>query len=349
MDVEKMFYNATMIALEGNPSAMRAAQERSGGLFEGWAGIYKTVAKIRRVNPERAWADLQKTGIRLIFRDEPDFPPLFREIHHAPLAIYVRGSLPEGLLAGNTVSIVGTRRATPEGKTIARRFAKKLADAGLVIVSGLALGIDAAAHEGCLSSTAGVTVAILAGGLDKFYPAENERLGKQILARGGAIISEYPIGEPPYPDRFLERNRIVCAAARGVLVVECPGRSGSLATAAYALQQNRDLFVVPGSIEHPNFFGSHQLIRQGAELVTSPEEILIAYDMQNISKERIMDAAATDEEKQVLQALRDASGPLDVDKIAEFTKLEPRIVNRTLSFLLLKDSIKETESGYIIE
>jgi DNA processing protein len=352
MDKEKMFYNAVAIALEGNPSSVRTLRKRTrkkgGNHFGEWQTAYEMLASKPR-DPAAEWEKLERAGVRLIFRDERNFPPLLREMHHPPLAIYARGDLPESIVRGEALAIVGTRRATPDGKIITKRFARVLAEAGRAIVSGLALGIDAAAHEGCLEAPNGKTIAVLAGGLDNFYPAENERLGCQILERGGAIISEYPLGEPPYPDRFLERNRIVCGLARGVLVVECPQRSGSLATATYAREQNRDLFVVPGSITHPNFFGSHQLIRQGAELVTAPEEILETYGLLEKRKASREASATNDEERQVLHALHDAAMPLDVDKIIELTKLEPRVVNQTLSFLVLKHLVKETEAGYIIE
>jgi len=406
---EKIFYNAVAVALDGNPEAMRKiiaklAKLNSGhsgsrenrGISPGWTAAYEYLAdggKIGRMEPKTPstmpdpdveWENLEQRGIRLVFRDEAEYPQLLREIHDPPLALYILGSLPPTQTP--SITVVGTRRATPEGKVTTRRFARELASAGLTIVSGLALGIDAEAHAGCLeasadmnstssaanrkalggggdmlniagltsgdTTSAGTTIAVLARGVDRIYPAENDRLGAEILAHGGAIISEYPPGEPPYPDRFLERNRIVSGLSRGVLVVEAPARSGSLATATFAQEQNRNLFVVPGPITHPNFFGSHQLIRQGAELVTAPEEILEAYGL--FEKEKSARAvratvAATPEEKQVLIALRDAHAPLEVDKIIEMTKLEPRIVNRALSFLLLKHVIKETGAGYIIE
>lgn len=361
-----MFYNAVAVALTGNPSSVRMLKKQvkkiHGERFGGWRMAYEmlmsgalgeTVDRHALLSPEDEWEKLERAGLRLIFSEENEFPPLLRELYHSPLAMYVHnetdGTLPETVVQGKTIAIVGTRRATPEGKTTTRRFAHEIASAGFTIVSGLALGIDAAAHEGSLEAPDGITIAVLAGGLDHFYPTENERLGKRILARGGAIISEYPLGEPPYPNRFLERNRIVCGLAKGVLVVECPKRSGSLATASYALQQNRDLFVVPGSVVHPNFFGSHQLIRQGAELVTTPEEILEAYGLTENDRAAREELTATPEEKQVLLALRATNAPLEVDKIVEMTKLEPRIANQALSFLLLKRLIKETEAGYIIE
>lgn len=360
---EKMFYNAVAIALQGDPSGVRTLQaqvkKQYGELFgkPSWQMAWEISAsgKTDLPNPERAWEELERAGVRLILHQEECYPPLLREIPHPPAGIYIRGELPQEITERDekhhapTIAIVGTRRATVEGRATTKKFAQKLADAGCVIISGLALGIDAAAHEGCLESPNGKTVAILACGLDNYYPKENEWLGKKILERGGAIISEYPLGEPPYGYRFLERNQIVCGLSKGVLVVECPKRSGSQATANYALQQNRDLFVIPGSITHQNFFGSHQLIRQGAELVTAPEEILEAYGL--VEKEKAMreTSAATLEEKQVLHALRDAGTALEVDKIIEMAKLEPRVVNRTLSFLLIKHLIKETETGYIIQ
>ena len=199
------------------------------------------------------------------------------------------------------IAIVGTRRATPDGKSTARRFAAELARAGIVIVSGLAFGVDAAAHEGCLDAE-GKTVAVLACGLANIYPRNNEPLAKKILAQGGAIISEYPPDMPAYPSRFLERNRIVSGLSKGTLVIEAPERSGSLATARFALEQNRDVFVVPGPIAHPNFKGSHALIRQGAELVTTPEDILESY---GIAREKSIGAefAGTPEEKAILEFL----------------------------------------------
>lgn len=284
------------------------------------------------------------------------YPALLREIAHPPFGIYVRGTLPQSMLPPNAASalviaIVGTRRATPEGKAIARRFARDLAQAGFIIVSGLAFGIDAAAHEGCLDAN-GTTVAVLAGGLDKIYPRENTKLAEKILAAGGAIVSEYPPGVPPYPIRFIERNRLISGLARGTLIVEAPYGSGSLATARFALEQNRDVFAVPGAITQKNFEGSHQLIRQGATLVTTPEEILESYGVSRkdavCAQMRAHKDAYSPEEALILQALVDSATPAEVDKIIAATKLEPQAVNQTLSFLLFRNLIKETGGGYTI-
>lgn len=346
---EKMFYNVVATILGGDPTRMRRLKlqcAKRGPLFDNWETAYRILTRHDRSppNPATEWEKLKDVGVRLIFNDEDDYPAMLREIHDPPLAIYIRGTLPPLPY----LSIVGTRRATPEGKSMTQKFARELTGAGFAIVSGLALGIDSAAHEGCLEAH-GKTIAVLAGGLHDIFPSENERLGNEILAAGGAIISEYPLGQPSYGSRFLERNRIISGLSQGTVVVEAPLHSGSLVTARLALEENRDVFVVPGPVSHPNFFGSHQVIRQGAELVTKPEEILEAYDMLAEVAKAKEAAAASEEEKQVLIALRSVSRPLEVDKIIEMTKLEPQVASQTLSFLLIKQLIKETETGYIIE
>ena len=288
---------------------------------------------------------MDMAAIRQIAASDAGYPAQLREIAKAPKCLYVRGTLPrDGALA---LAIVGTRRATPEGKALASRFGRELAAAGFAIVSGLAFGIDAAAHEGALEAD-GTCVAVLANGLASIYPHSHARLAEKILAGGGAIVSEYPPDEPPYQYRFIERNRIISGLARGTLVIEAPEASGSLATAEFALEQNRDVFVVPGSIMNPNFRGAHSLIRQGAELVTSPDDILAAYDIEIDRAAARSSSAHAPEEKLILSVLERASRPLDVDKIADMTKLEPRIVNQTLTFLLMRKIIREIKGRYTI-
>jgi DNA processing protein len=341
-----LYYNAVAVALGGDYAKIRKL--KAG--FHEWKNVYENMGSYGGLrdaipDPEKEWKKLQRAHVRFLFSGDETYPPLLSEIPNPPFGLYIKGSLPskEDL----SIAIVGTRRATSEGKEIAKRFARELAQSGFLIISGLAFGIDAAGHEGCLDG-GGTTIAVLAGGLHEIYPRENTKLAEKILASGGAIISEYPMGCPPYAARFLERNRIISGLARGTVIIEAPEGSGSLATGRHTMEQNHDLFVVPGSTLHPNFRGSHKLIRQGAELVTDPEEILDSY---GIAREKIfakLDEAASPEEKQVLQALQAVSAPADVDKIIVMTKLEPRIVNQTLSFLLLRGRIKEREGGYTI-
>jgi len=343
-----LYYNAVAVAFMGDYRKITKLYGHHGN----WEKAYGSLRGLGLGSCPDAvveWKKLEKADVRLVLAEDPDYPTLLKETPRPPLGIYIKGMMSDGVLKNTvpTLAIVGTRRATPGGKDAARRFARELARSGFTIMSGLALGIDAAAHEGCLEGR-GTTLAILAGGLHDVYPHENKKLAENILAQGGAIVSEYPLGAPPYPDRFLERNRVISGLARGALIVEAPVDSGSLATARYAMEQNRDVFVVPGPVTHGNFSGSHQLIRQGAELVTAPTEILASYGIASQENIARLFATATPHEKQVLEALQKISAPADVDKITAMTKLEPRSVNRTIGFLLMDNRIKEVAGGYTI-
>jgi len=341
MDEEKIFYHAVALGEGGSYTAILHAKKR----FQTWKRAYEANGHYHIPDPEREYQKLDERHIRLFLRENPEFPPLLREIPHPPFGIYAKGSLPANDQAA--IAVVGTRRATPDGKNIARRFAAGLAHAGFLIVSGLAFGVDAAAHEGCLDAK-GTTIAVLACGLANVYPKNNASLAEKILAGGGSIISEYPPDMPAYPSRFLERNRIVSGLSKGILVVEAPERSGSLATARFALEQNRDVFIIPGPISHPNFRGSHALIRQGATLVTRPEDILEEYGIApQDAAAKIMDAASP-EEKLILDVLQKTGVPADIDKIIDATRLEPRIANQTVSILFIRGVLREQNEGYMI-
>lgn len=329
-----LYYNTLAITSRGDRRALVKIKKKWGT----WEIAYKALGRDGR----KEWEKLARFGTRLILLENAEYPPLLREMADPPFGIYVRGILPQEKIM---LAIVGTRKATPEGIRIAEKFGGALGGAGFAIVSGLAIGIDAAGHVGAVAA-GGTAVAVLAGGLSEIYPHTNVRLAEKILAAGGAIISEYPLDEPPYQYRFIERNRIVSGLSQGVLVVEAPTMSGSLATARFALEQNRDVFVIPGNIAHPNFAGSHALIRQGAELVTAPQDILAAYGITEEVLSKAAVVSASPEETLILKALRSISSPADVDKIIEMTKLEPRIAVSTLGFLVVKNLIRETESGY---
>jgi DNA processing protein len=342
---EKYFYNAVAISLLGSYSAIKKAKKGFLTWRDAFIELEKTAENMP--DPTTAWEKLQKQDIELVLSSEEQYPKLLREIPHPPFGIYIKGSLNALLVNKLNLAIIGTRRATSEGKDLAKHFAYEIASQDSTIISGLAFGIDSAAHQGCLDAT-GVTVAVFAGGLEEVYPRSNARMAKKILETGGAFISEYPIGEAPLPYRFLARNRIISGISQGVLVVEAPEGSGSLATARFALEQNRDVFVIPGTVLHPNFKGSHELIRQGATLVTDPDDILEAYGMEKSRTAKKKNIPASTEETLVLMVLEGAGMPLDVDKIIQLTRLEPRIANQTITFLLIKGFIKEVEGSYTI-
>ena len=219
---------------------------------------------------ERDLAWLDQDGNRLVSIEDPAYPPLLREIPDPPLVLYVRGD--PGALCAPQLAIVGSRNPTEGGRRTAQAFAAGLAAAGLAVTSGLAAGIDGAAHEGALAG-GGRTVAVAGTGVDRVYPARHRELAGRIAA-AGALVSELPTGVPPLPAHFPRRNRIVSGLCVGTLVVEASLRSGSLITARLAAEQGREVFAIPGSIHSPLAHGCHRLIRQGATLVESAGDVL---------------------------------------------------------------------------
>ena len=214
------------------------------------------------------WAGIE--GQSIITLADPEYPPALLEIPDPPILLYVRGRLE--LLGRSVLSIVGSRNPTPQGVQNAERFAAAFAEAGLVIASGLALGIDAAAHRGALAAN-GDTIAFIGTGIDRIYPARNRDLAMEIGSKG-CIVSEFPIGTPVSAANFPRRNRLISGVARGVLVVEAATESGSLITARLAAEQGREVFAIPGSIHSPQSRGCHQLIKQGAKLVETAQDVL---------------------------------------------------------------------------
>ncbi|HKI27550.1 MAG TPA: DNA-processing protein DprA [Candidatus Sulfotelmatobacter sp.] len=209
-------------------------------------------------------------GVTVISLDDPAYPPRLKEIYDPPLVLYIRGN-PE-VLTKPGIAMVGTRHPTPYGTGMAERLACDLAMQGLVIISGMARGVDTAAHRGAISAK-GKTLAVFGTGVDVIYPKENSRLAEQILALGGAIISEFPLGTFPAPQNFPIRNRILSGMSFGVLVVEAAEYSGTRITARCALEQNREVFAVPGNVTNKNSWGPNTLIKQGAKLVATWEDV----------------------------------------------------------------------------
>ena len=212
---------------------------------------------------------LEATDHHLILLGDEDYPPLLAEIPDPPPLLFVHGD--PSLLSLPQLALVGSRNPTPSGQRSARDFAAHLARAGLAITSGLALGVDSAAHQGALEA-GGVTLAVMGTGPDRIYPARHRDLAHAIVERG-ALVTEFPTGTPPLPDHFPRRNRLISGLSVGTLVVEAALRSGSLITARFALEQGREVFAIPGSIHNPLAKGCHALIRQGAKLVETAQDI----------------------------------------------------------------------------
>jgi DNA processing protein len=241
-------------------------------------GLPVACGEARRANEVRdgaahALAWLERPGQHLLMWDQPEYPALLAEISDAPPLLFVAGD--PDILEKPQLAMVGSRRASRPGMDTAAAFSRSLAGAGFIITSGLALGIDAAAHQAALD-VGGRTVGVLGTGLEKFYPQRNRRLADAMIASGSAVLSEFPLDAGPSAGNFPRRNRIISGLSLGVLVVEASVASGSLITARLAAEQGREVYAIPGSIHHPGAKGCHQLIRDGAVLVETTEHILEA-------------------------------------------------------------------------
>ena len=215
-----------------------------------------------------------KNNVDIISIQDKEYPKMLKNIYDPPVSLYIRGN--KKILNNDTIAIIGCRDCTQYGKNVAREMAYNISRQKVNIVSGLAKGIDGIAHSGTILA-GGKTVAVLGNGLDTIYPQENMHLASQILKTGGAIISEYPLGEKPQKQNFPERNRIVSGMSKGIIVVEAKEKSGTLITVDYALEQGRDVFVVPGNINSEASNGTNNLIKQGAKLITSYKDVLEEY------------------------------------------------------------------------
>lgn len=256
------------------------------------------------------WAG--QPGNRILTLADADYPRQLLETADPPCLLYVKGRI--DLLSRPALAVVGSRNATPQGVDNAESIARAASQAGLTIVSGLALGCDAAAHRGGLSGP-GSTVAVIGTGADRIYPARNQALAHSIVDHG-AIVSEFPLGTPPLAGNFPRRNRVIAGLARGVLVVEAADRSGTLITARLAGEQGRDVFAIPGSIHSPLSKGCHKLIKQGAKLVESAQDIL---EEMGLEADAVATSAAADRlddsSSQVLAAL--GYDPCSIDTLLD--------------------------------
>lgn len=277
---------------------------------------------------------IQRSGVTLLTRADAAYPGLLDSLPDAPLVLYVKGELTNE--DARALAIVGTRKATVYGRDIATLFARELAQQGFTIVSGLAHGIDAAAHRSAIDS-GGRTIAVLGTGVDIVYPRDHHQLAQDI-ARHGALVSEFPLGTRPDRRNFPRRNRIISGLSLGVLVAEAPEHSGALITTTTAADQGRDVFAVPGSIFSPASAGCHRLIQDGAKLVMSVEDVLselnVAYQTveTRTTTERI--APGSDIEVQILGYLN--GDALHVDDLVRQSGLPVAVVSSTLTLLELK-------------
>ncbi|PUA28154.1 MAG: DNA protecting protein DprA [Cellvibrio sp. 79] len=342
--------------LDGSPSALKSYLRPPAR--EAFSAFYSGSALTRRLEQDLAYIESQPDLHCLTF-DDPRYPRLLREIPKPPPLLFVRGdhtclNLPQ-------VAIVGSRNPTPGGSENAERFARYLAQCGFAITSGLALGVDAAAHQGALNA-GGKTIAVMGTGIDLIYPARHRGLAQAILDSGGVLVSEFPLGVSSLAANFPQRNRIISGLSGGTLVVEAAVQSGSLITASYALQHDREVFAIPGSIHNPLARGCHQLIRQGATLVETAEDIvdqlagLISYKRQEASGSLRSLSLFRESAKEAApplvdaaeQALLDALGfdPLPLDLLAERTGADIGNLSAGLIALEIKGLVQQIGACY---
>jgi DNA processing protein len=302
-------YSAPSRDLENSGLAPRLAQRLRAG-----AGLSEA---------EREIAGTEKLGCRLVIYTNDDYPPLLQQIADPPLVLYAQGDV--GVLSRHAVAIVGTRRPTAYGSSVAQRLAADLARRQLVVVSGLARGIDSAAHRGALEGQ-GRTVAVLGSGLDIVYPRENKRLAERIV-ESGVVISEFPLGTSPQPENFPIRNRIISGLTLGVVIVEAAEYSGSLITARLASEQNREVYAVPGNITSAQSFGPNLLIKQGAKLVDGWTDVIEEFPssvrMQLMPPPAASESAGDVQTPALFEAGASAGPVLSGDQKAVYEALRP--------------------------
>lgn len=337
--VERFGSPEAVLAASRNALAGAGLKERSldGIAAPDWAGV----------EADLNWA--AQPNCQIVTRAHADYPGLLNDLGDPPPLLFVRGN-PE-VLGLPQLALVGSRKPTRSGAETAREFSRALANAGLAITSGLALGIDAAAHQGALDA-GGITIAVMGTGPDRLYPARNQRLAEAIAERG-ALVTEYPVGTPVLANNFPRRNRVISGMAVGTLVVEAALRSGSLITARLAMEQGREVFAIPGSIHNPMARGCNALIKQGAKLVETAQDIgdelgaLIGlFDGAGMTPESASETTDEGLDGDYLRLL-EAIGfePTSVDNIIERSQLTPEEVSSMLLLLELQGRVEAIPGG----
>jgi DNA processing protein len=327
-----------LLAALGTPEQVLAAPRSRIEPVAGWRGADALArgADGKLVDATLHWLD--HANHHLLTLAHPSYPPDLLEIDEAPTVLFARGRIE--LLSAPSFAIVGSRNATVQGLRDAQAFAFALSEAGLCIVSGLAAGIDAAAHRGGLAA-AGSSIAIMGTGPEQLYPEGNRALGEEMAVRG-CLVTEFACGMPPLPGNFPRRNRLISGLSRGVLVIEAALRSGSLITARKALDQGRDVFAIPGSIHSPLSKGCHDLIKQGAKLVECAQDVLdeLAWGRKAASAPTVVEE---ENEDPLLAAM--GRGPISMDRIAQLTGMRASSLAAGLSRLEIEGRVAALAGG----
>lgn len=284
---------------------------------------------------------LEKIGVYCVFKGDDNYPKNLLEIDSSPLVLYVMGEIKEE--DSQAVAIVGSRKMSSYGKEVAERFAFELAEVGLTVVSGLARGVDTVAHKSALEAK-GRTIAVVGSGLDRIYPPENITLAS-LIAKNGAVVSEYPLGYPALRVNFASRNRIISGLSKAILVVEGAQNSGTLLTASHAASQGRQVYAVPGQITSPLSFAPHFLIENGAKIAFNPKDVIEDFDLQfKVDKEKVQKIIPSDDiEAKIIESL--ASESLHLDEIARICGLAVSLVSSKLMVMEMKGMVRNLGNG----
>ncbi len=322
-DSEELKYLLALHSIEGlGPARLKKLFDYFGNFEQAWNAKSSQLYRFKfpeslildfkktkkNLDPEKYFLELQKRGIKIITIFDENYPAVLKEIHGAPMIIYYKGEINESIL-GKCFAVVGTRMPTGYGRLVTEKLTKELVEAGLVIVSGLARGVDTIAHKTAIEA-GGKTLAVLGGGLNRIFPSENIRLAEQITDGFGAVLSEFPPDYPHLAGNFPVRNRIISGLSKGVLVTEAAQDSGSLITARLALEQGREVFAVPGPITSSLSEGTSHLLKEGAKLVSSASDILDDLGIKPKSQVKISGKLSIEEEE-ILELIKNESKHID--------------------------------------
>lgn len=301
----------------------------------------------KKLEPEKYLESVEKSGIKFITIFDEEYPKLLKQIYDPPTVLYYRGEILPG--DERAIAVVGTRKVTGYGKLVTEKFATELADMGITVVSGLARGVDTEAHRAAIAA-GGRTIAVLGGGLNRIFPPENTNLAEKIAGGSGAVVSEFPPDHPSLPGNFPARNRIISGLSRAVLVTEAAEDSGSLITAKCALDQNRDVFAVPGPITSELSKGPALLIKAGARLVTTPGEILEELGMEQVKSVEFKvrnETSLTESERKILESL--VNETKHIDEVCRELGFSASEVSATLVKMEITGLVKNLGGGNYIK
>lgn len=347
------YYNALNLIPQMGPIRFEKLCDYFNTIKDAWdanseeyerAGLEKNVVERiiqlkKEISPEKEFEKLAKENIKIVTKEDSSYPKLLKEIHSAPALLYYRGKIKEDKF---TIAIVGSRKVSIYGRQVASQLARELSQAGLTIVSGMALGTDGIAHRECLK-LGSRTIAVLGSGINtnNIYPSSNYQIAKEIISREGMIVSEYPIGTPPLKQHFPARNRIISGLSLGTIVIEAARSSGTLIIAKFALEQNREVFAVPGNIYSLTSKGSNNLIKLGAKLITKAEDVLEELNLRSTIKiKKTQEIIPENEEEALILKNLFLDKSIHIDQLAKTIKMNVTAVSSLLTLMEIKGKVK---------